>query len=70
MAGSFRADEVVCTGNRVLAAVVGLGAWGTLAFEAALHRLWRTGIGEAVERAGQQHDCQKADDDLNAALHL
>lgn len=70
MAGRFCADEVVCSGGCVLAAVVGFGGWGTLAFEAALHRLWRSGIGEAVERASQKHDCQETDDDLKAALHL
>ncbi len=70
MASRSCADEMVCARNRILAAIVGLGAWGTLAFEAALHRLWRARSGKAVVRAGEEHDGQKADDDSKTALHL
>jgi hypothetical protein len=70
VARGFGGEKMVRVGNRVLAAIVGLCARNTLAFHTTFHRLRRTGIGEAVERASQQHDCPKADDDLNAALHL
>jgi len=70
MDSRFCADEMVCARNRVLAAIVGLRAWGTLAFEAAFHRLGRARSGKAVERTGQEHDGHKADDDSKAALHL
>ena len=70
MASGCGAEKMVRAWNRVLAAIVGLCAWSTLAFHATFHRLGRSGIEEAVERASQEHDCQKADDDLKAALHL
>lgn len=70
MAGGFGTKKMVRVRNRILAAIVGLCAWSTLAFHATLHRLRRAGIGEAVERPGHEHDDQKADSDMKAALHL
>ena len=68
--GGFRKQQMVCRGNRILTAIVRVCGGDAFAFEATSHRLAGSHIGEAVEWADQQYDCQQTDNDLNAAPHF
>jgi hypothetical protein len=62
-------EEVICTGNRILAAVVGLRRWRAFPLQATLDCLAGTRPAEAVQGTNQQHDHQHADRDLDCPLH-
>jgi len=70
MTGGFRKQQMVCRGNRILAAIVRICGGDAFALEATIHRLAGSHIGEAVKWADQQYDCQQTDNDLNAAPHF
>ena len=70
MPGGFRKQQMVCRGNRILAAIVCVCGGDAFALEATRHGLGSARAGEAVKWANQQYDCQQTDNDLNAAPHF
>jgi hypothetical protein len=70
MGGDLRRDNLGAVGNSILAAVVRLRSLATLSLKATIHCLAiLRDAGEAIERPDQHHNCQQANESVNAALH-